>query len=54
MVSMAEFQDENLYWVQRIYMAWVSFARKHLDHPQDFWVNILWTDEKVQVPLHLA
>ncbi|KAK3525999.1 hypothetical protein QTP70_011800 [Hemibagrus guttatus] len=23
----------------------LSFARKHLDDPQDFWENILWTDE---------
>ncbi|KAK3542764.1 hypothetical protein QTP70_002764 [Hemibagrus guttatus] len=23
----------------------VSFARKHLDDPQDFWGNTLWTDE---------
>ncbi|KAK3507161.1 hypothetical protein QTP70_009294 [Hemibagrus guttatus] len=23
----------------------LSFARKHLDDPQDFWENTLWTDE---------
>ncbi|KAK3571029.1 hypothetical protein QTP86_001280 [Hemibagrus guttatus] len=23
----------------------ISFARKHLDDPQDFWENTLWTDE---------
>ncbi len=25
--------------------AHLSFARKHLDDPQDFWENTLWTDE---------
>ncbi len=25
--------------------AHLSFARKHLDYPQDFWENTLWTDE---------
>uniref|UniRef100_A0A9J8CLU9 Transposase n=1 Tax=Cyprinus carpio carpio TaxID=630221 RepID=A0A9J8CLU9_CYPCA len=25
--------------------ACLSFARKHLDDPQDFWENTLWTDE---------
>ncbi len=40
--------------------AHLSLARKHLDDPQDFWENILWTDEtKIElfgmcVPLHLA
>ncbi len=41
--------------------ACLSLARKHLDYPQDFWENTLWTDEtKVEhfgrcgVPLHLA
>ncbi len=23
----------------------LTFAKKYLDYPQDFWVNILWTDE---------
>ena len=23
----------------------LTFAKKHLDHPQDFWDKILWTDE---------
>ncbi|KAF7640693.1 hypothetical protein LDENG_00022540, partial [Lucifuga dentata] len=23
----------------------LTFAKKHLDDPQDFWENILWTDE---------
>ncbi len=23
----------------------LSFARKHLDDPQDFWENTLWTDK---------
>ena len=25
--------------------ACLTFAKKHLDDPQDFWENILWTDE---------
>ena len=24
----------------------LTFAKKQLDDPQDFWANILWTDEK--------
>ncbi len=28
----------------------LTFANKYLDYPQDFWANILWTDET----LHLA
>uniref|UniRef100_A0A9J8BFB0 Transposase Tc1-like domain-containing protein n=1 Tax=Cyprinus carpio carpio TaxID=630221 RepID=A0A9J8BFB0_CYPCA len=32
--------------------ACLSFARKHLDDPQDFWENTLWTDEtKTKVKL---
>uniref|UniRef100_A0A9J8C228 Transposase Tc1-like domain-containing protein n=1 Tax=Cyprinus carpio carpio TaxID=630221 RepID=A0A9J8C228_CYPCA len=32
--------------------ALLSFARKHLDDPQDFWENTLWTDEtKVVSPI---
>ena len=26
-------------------MARLTFAKQHLDDPQDFWDNILWTDE---------
>ncbi|KAK3515004.1 hypothetical protein QTP70_003251 [Hemibagrus guttatus] len=29
--------------------AHLSFARKHLDDPQDFWENTLWTDETLNV-----
>ncbi len=25
--------------------AHLTFAKKYLDYPQDFWANILWTDE---------
>ena len=24
---------------------WLRFAKLHLDKPQDFWTNVLWTDE---------
>ncbi len=41
--------------------ACIRFAKKNLDYPQDFWANILWTDEtKVELfrrcvsPLHLG
>ncbi len=30
---------------QKNIKARLSFARKHLDDPQDFWENTLWTDE---------
>ncbi len=26
--------------------AHLTFAKKYIDYPQDFWANILWTDEK--------
>ncbi len=44
MACMAEFQDQNRCWAKRT-KAHLSFARKHLDDPQDFWENTLWTDE---------
>ena len=25
--------------------AWLMFAKMHLDKPQDFWNNVLWTDK---------
>ncbi len=44
MACMAEFQDETAAEQKNI-KARLSFARKHLDDPQDFWENTLWTDE---------
>ena len=40
---MGEFPGENPCCQQRIQS--LTFAKKHLDDPQDFWRNILWTDE---------
>lgn len=40
---MAAVQDENL--SEKNIQSHLSFARKHLDDPQDFYKNPLWTDE---------
>ncbi len=29
--------------------ACLTFAKKYLDYPQDFWANILWTETKVEL-----
>ena len=34
---------------------WLKFAKLHVDKPQDFWNNVLWTDEtKVEISGHNA
>ena len=45
MASTGEFQGINQYWPKRTQKARLTFAKKHLDDPADFWENILWTDE---------
>ncbi len=44
MASMGVFQGKSQCWPKRT-KARLIFAQKYLDYPQDFWANILWTDE---------
>ncbi len=41
---MGVFQGKSHCWPKRT-KARLIFAQKYLDYPQDFWANILWTDE---------
>ncbi len=41
---MGVFQGKSQCWPKRT-KARLIFAKKYLDYPQDFWANILWTDE---------
>ena len=45
MASMGEFQGENHCWPKWTQRSISHLPWKHLDDPQDFWENILWTDE---------
>uniref|UniRef100_A0A9J8CTE6 Tc1-like transposase DDE domain-containing protein n=1 Tax=Cyprinus carpio carpio TaxID=630221 RepID=A0A9J8CTE6_CYPCA len=45
MVCMGEFQNKKTLLSKKNIKARLSFARKHLNDPQDFWENTLWTDE---------
>lgn len=42
MDSMEGFKGQNHCWVERTQKLFL-FAKKHLNHPRDFWENILWT-----------
>ena len=52
MVCLEGLPGESFFSLKR---KWLRFAKLHLDKPQDFWNNALWTDEtKVEISGHKA